>query len=616
MAPVEVGTRFGRYALQGLLGQGGMGRVYRALDTQLERVVALKVLRDEMAPSEETLARFIRESRLGARLTHANTVQVYDAGLIDGTPFIAMEHLEGGSLQERALSENTSTSLKIQWLTEAARGLAAAHDQAILHRDVKPQNILIARDGTAKVSDFGLGKRTETDALMRRTFRTQLGFVVGTPKYMAPEQIEGLTSDPRADQFSWGLTAYYVLTRKHPRDGDLLLVDPPTLASLLVGDVPTHVAEAINRTLSFDRAARFPDMRALGRALVAAIAPAVAAPFVSSPPVAPPVVAPPVIAPPVAAPPVVAPPVVAPPAPREPPRVIVHPVAAPPPAAHVAVAPPPAFVVRPSGHGVVIEPAPSRDIASGVVEKHVSAWRFEREEQPCPIAPISAAAIAPDGKSALAVSARGFARFENGAWNKLSGLPPLGAELVTCVAACDDGAFIFGGARGTAFRLDSTLRGKKWALDLSNADRVTLLAVSAIDSQHATFVGTLGEKGVVVRADESRGARVLHAKRALAGVHATRDRTYVCGSRGFFGTYDERGELQGFEEVNGNLSSIATTEYGTIRGGRRRLGRSLRRAPQSERGARRDHDGHFPPHTGARVEHAVGGGGRGALVAA
>jgi serine/threonine-protein kinase len=471
-----------------------MGEVFRALDTQLERCVALKVLRQDRAMSEEALARFIREAKLGARLSHGNTVSVFDAGVIDGTPFIAMEYLEGGSLGQRCSEARTSTAQKIQWLADAARGLAAAHALSVLHRDVKPNNVLIATDGTAKVSDFGLGKRTETDDAMRATFRTQLGFVVGTPKFMAPEVLEGRPSDARADQFSWALSAYFVLTGTHPRDLDARLATPPRRASAVVPDVPDRVGRAIERALAFDPSQRFSDMAEIAAILssAAAIAPVQPA--------------------------------------RDPaPRVVIHP-------------PAPAK-----------QPAP----ASGVVAKESPYYHFQHRVVPCPIAPLSAAAIAHDGLTAIGVSERGLAKWENGDWKMLAGLPPLDLARITCVAAAPDGSFAFGGSRGTAFTLDENLRGKKWALDLPNADRVTLVGASARNAKSACFAGTLGAEGVIVFAEDNWSARVVRLKdHPLTGVRAHRDGALFCGRRGAAGRCDANGEITFFERVPGDLVSI------------------------------------------------------------
>jgi hypothetical protein len=477
-----------------------MGEVYRALDTQLERTVALKILRQDRESSAEALARFIREAKLGARLSHGNAVQVFDAGVIDGTPFIAMEYLEGGSLSDRAREARTTTPQKIRWLADAARGLAAAHVLSILHRDVKPNNVLITHDGIAKVSDFGLGKRVETDEVMRATFRTQLGFVVGTPKFIAPEVLDGRMADARADQYSWGLTAYVVLTGKHPRD----IEGAPPRASQIVLEVPDRVGRAIERALSRDPARRFPDMNDLVEILASASV------VVSVGPAAP--------------------------------RVIIHP---------------------PAQAGAQAKQAKQEDPRSGVVAKESPHFHFQHRTVACPIAPLTAVAIATDGKTALGVSERGLAKFEDGDWKRLGGLPPLDLARVTCVAAAPDGSYVFGGARGTAFSLDADLRGKKWTIDLPNADRVTLVGAAARSAKSACFAGTLGTEGVLVHCFDSWAARVVRTKDPLAGVAFQGDDVLFCGPQ-VGGRCDPSGALTFFERIPGNLSAIIAARSGDV----------------------------------------------------
>ena len=539
MPEVSIGSRLGRYEIEAVLGRGGMGEVYRALDTQLERQVALKILRQDRDATGEALARFIREAKLGARLSHGNAVQVYDSGIIDEVPFIAMEYLEGGSLAQRGFEPATSVDLKVRWLADAARGLSAAHALGILHRDMKPHNVMISRDGTAKVSDFGLGKRTETDAVMRATFKTQLGFVVGTPKFMAPEQIEGRTVDGRADQFAWGLTAYYILTRVHPRDNDPLLVLAPRLACDVAPNVPRYVAEVVNRALSFNAAARFPDMMDIARALTDASSRAAYASRLNFPAhfVAPSPVAPPQV---IASRPVVPPPV-------------------------IVVTRQDPVVIRTHPDRVVIEPADaaSRPPAlANAAEPRAGRWQFQHHLCACPVAPLLAAAIGADGRTAIAVSALGVAKLENGSWEIIHGLPRLDVENVTCAGAAHDGSYAFGGGRGTAFSIDHAMRVQRWHLDLSNADRVTLLGVSARDATHAYFAGVIGGEGVLVMGGSAPDARVIRCKKPLAAVQRAGESLYFCGPRGVAGRYHANGSFTFFDAVSGNLSAVtATNEF-------------------------------------------------------
>ncbi len=265
------GTSFGRYTIEALIGQGGMGRVYLARDTILERKVALKVVRPDRE-DEETTARFMREAKLAAQLAHPNTVHIYDLGEIGGVPFIAMEHVSGKTLFAYVGDRTTPTARKLRWLLDVARGLAAAHRCGMLHRDVKPTNVIVSEDGVAKILDFGLAKRIETTPEIRATFQTTLGFVVGTPAYMAPEQLEERGDvDARADQFAWAITAMMVLDGQNPRAVDPLLLSPvPQLYGRVAG-VSKSASAVIQRAIAIDRTKRFPDMAALVTALDAAL---------------------------------------------------------------------------------------------------------------------------------------------------------------------------------------------------------------------------------------------------------------------------------------------------------------------------------------------------------
>jgi serine/threonine-protein kinase len=261
------GDTFDRYRIEQLLGAGGWGQVYRAIDTRLRRKVALKVLKKERATEAP---RFLREARAAAALHHPNVVSVYDLGEVEGVPFIAMELAEGKLLSEFAgPASGKSVMEKVGWLIDVARGLHASHQAGLLHRDVKPQNVIVTHAGVVKVLDFGLAKPTEEHEVhgpaTQPAFQTRAGHVVGTPRYMAPEALRGGVCDGRADQFSWGVTAYEVLGGVHPRGGkaDPVALDPPRLLSEFVPDVPFALAAAISRTLSGERNNRFPDMGAL-----------------------------------------------------------------------------------------------------------------------------------------------------------------------------------------------------------------------------------------------------------------------------------------------------------------------------------------------------------------
>jgi serine/threonine-protein kinase len=265
------GESFGRYTIERLLGQGGMGKVLLATDGVLERKVALKVILPERQGREEAIARFFREARLAAQITHPNTVQIYDLGEHEGTPFIAMEFVDGEALTYFCGRPEVTAARKLRWLVGIARGLAAAHRRALIHRDIKPSNVMVSEGDLVKVCDFGLAKRRETTPELRKTFSTQMGFVVGTPAYMAPEQILGLEVDARADQFAWGLTAHALLTGRNPRTNDPTMVRRAPDLSDVVDGVPKRAAEVITRAIELARTDRFATMDDVADELEAAL---------------------------------------------------------------------------------------------------------------------------------------------------------------------------------------------------------------------------------------------------------------------------------------------------------------------------------------------------------
>ncbi|MBK9266133.1 MAG: protein kinase [Polyangiaceae bacterium] len=219
-----IGERFDRYRIEALLGQGGMGAVYRAFDTKLERRVALKILRTSAEPSEHDsaghAARLLREARAAAALDHPNVISIYDVGEVDGTTFLAMEFIEGRSLRTFVESD-TPIATRLAWLVDIARALALAHRRGLVHRDIKPENVMLRDDGVIKVLDFGIARRAHAIADSTGTLTNQsttLGTgneskLVGTPHYMAPEQMRGGQIDGRTDQFAWGVLAYELLSR-------------------------------------------------------------------------------------------------------------------------------------------------------------------------------------------------------------------------------------------------------------------------------------------------------------------------------------------------------------------------------------------------------------------
>ncbi len=215
------GRPFGRYRLLGELGRGGMGIVWKAWDTQLERVVALKQIAGDAARDRSQVDRFLREARLAAKLSHPNIVAVHDVGEHEGSPYYTSEFIEGRSLEE-AIREPSPPARRVAWVKGIADALAYAHDQGVIHRDVKPGNVLLDADGRTRVTDFGLAKEVHGDSDTAPL--TLSGQIVGTPSYMSPEQALGRTDlvGPPTDQFSLGVLLYQALVGKRPFDAPAL----------------------------------------------------------------------------------------------------------------------------------------------------------------------------------------------------------------------------------------------------------------------------------------------------------------------------------------------------------------------------------------------------------
>jgi serine/threonine-protein kinase len=249
----------GRYAVERRLARGGMATVYRALDRRLDRVVAVKVMHPALADDEEFVARFIREARAAARLSHPNVVAVYDQGADDGVVFLVMEYVSGRTLRAVLREHGRLTAGQaLRILQPVLAALAAAHAAGIVHRDVKPENVLIAEDGTVKVADFGLAR-----AVQSTTLTSTAGLLIGTAAYLAPEQVEHGAADRRSDVYAAGIVLYELLTGVPPFRADNPLsvayrhihddVPPPSRA---VPDVPAAVDRLVRRATSRDPARR------------------------------------------------------------------------------------------------------------------------------------------------------------------------------------------------------------------------------------------------------------------------------------------------------------------------------------------------------------------------
>lgn len=232
------GTRYGRYEVIALIGRGGMGEVYRARDTQLQRDVALKLLPAEYGSDADRLRRFEHEARALGQVSHANIVAIYDFGKAGDAPFVVTELLEGETLREVLSRGPIEHGRAIAIALQVARGLAAAHHKGIIHRDLKPANIFITRQDEVKILDFGLAKlaHREWDQAAEVTV-THPGVVVGTVAYMSPEQLEGARVDFRTDIFSLGAILYEMLTGARPFEGK----SPASVAAAVLREKPRHL---------------------------------------------------------------------------------------------------------------------------------------------------------------------------------------------------------------------------------------------------------------------------------------------------------------------------------------------------------------------------------------
>jgi len=198
--PLSSGTHLGPYEIATPLGAGGMGEVYRARDTRLNRTVAIKILPASFSEDNERLHRFEHEARILSTLNHPNLLAIFDVGAQDGVHFLVSELLEGASLRQRMQEGGLPPRKASQYAVQIASGLAAAHDKGIVHRDLKPENLFVTSDGRVKILDFGLAKQTVADGSRDgdtlTSPATQPGIVLGTVGYMSPEQVRGEAADP------------------------------------------------------------------------------------------------------------------------------------------------------------------------------------------------------------------------------------------------------------------------------------------------------------------------------------------------------------------------------------------------------------------------------------
>ena len=267
-----VGQQLGSYQILSLLGAGGMGVVYKARDTRLNRSVAIKVLPADKVSDPERKRRFVQEARAASALNHPNIITIHDIGSESGIDFIVMEYVAGKTLDQRIPRKGMRLNEALKLAVQMADALAKAHSAGIIHRDLKPTNVMVTDDGLVKVLDFGLAKLTEVGERRGRQHarcypQTEEGMIVGTLSYMSPEQAEGKKVDARSDIFSFGSVLYEMVSGQKAFQGDsklstlaAILKQEPKPISQLVPDVPPDLEKIINRCLRKDPERRFQHM--------------------------------------------------------------------------------------------------------------------------------------------------------------------------------------------------------------------------------------------------------------------------------------------------------------------------------------------------------------------
>lgn len=271
------GGKVGHYEIREKIGAGGMGEVYLADDTRLDRQAAVKILNDELSKDADKLNRFIQEAKAASALNHPNILTVYEIGETDGHNYIVTEYIRGETLRDRMSSGPISLSDALKIALQIAAALGAAHEAGIIHRDVKPENIIVRDDGLVKVLDFGLAKLTEqrfetadSDEATRLQFNTQPGLVMGTVGYMSPEQARGKPIDARSDIFSLGIVMYELFTGKRPFEGEghldvvsSILRDDPAPVREIAPALPRQLERIVGKALRKDRDHRYQHIKDL-----------------------------------------------------------------------------------------------------------------------------------------------------------------------------------------------------------------------------------------------------------------------------------------------------------------------------------------------------------------
>src|SRR5713226_1316175 len=279
--PISPDTTIAQYTIVSKIGEGGMGVVWRARDSKLGRDVAIKVLPASLSENTDRLNRFEQEAQAAGALNHPNILVIHHIGIHDGAPYIVSELLEGETLRDRMAGAALPQRKALDYALQIARGLAAAHEKRIIHRDIKPDNIFITDDGRVKILDFGLAKLTSaTDGTQSQTevptrkVNTDPGTVMGTMGYMSPEQLKGQPADHRSDIFSFGAILYEMLSGKRAFRGDsmaetmsaILREDPPDLSEMNKTVSPA-LERVVRHCLEKNPAERFHSARDLAFAI-------------------------------------------------------------------------------------------------------------------------------------------------------------------------------------------------------------------------------------------------------------------------------------------------------------------------------------------------------------
>lgn len=260
MSPAPQITQYGRYQVQSEIGRGSMGVVYKALDPKIDRIIALKVLKQHHVTDSDMVKRFLREAKAAGRLSQSNIVMVHDVGQDHGTVYIAMELVEGEGLDSIIKKGALYPDQAIDITRQVAVALDYAHKQKIVHRDIKPSNIIVTSGGEIKITDFGIARIVDAPG----SEQTQVGSILGTPSYMSPEQVRGKKVDGRSDLFSLGTILYEMITGEKPFKGSNLLsifhaiatVELPPLSSHNA-NIPGELEKVISKALHKDPDNRF-----------------------------------------------------------------------------------------------------------------------------------------------------------------------------------------------------------------------------------------------------------------------------------------------------------------------------------------------------------------------